>query len=302
MEKTASTRWLPGFMALGIVWGSSFLFIEWGLETLTPMGVAFWRGAIGGATLLIFCLITRTRLPNRLSEWGHLAVVAFLLNSAPGFLFAYGQTQVTSVMAGLLNATTPLMVALVITFAFKEQRIDRNQGLGVIIGFIGILFVTGALSGGNQNNWRGIAALLLATFCYGIAFPYSKRFVGRLDYSSTSLAAAQVCCSTILLSPLALTSGTIHGRWNTHSIWGMLLLGALGTGFAYIWNFRTVKLAGSAIASTVTYITPVIATVLGIWLLKEPFKPLQLVGGALVLLSAALVQQRVRILSKSASN
>jgi drug/metabolite transporter (DMT)-like permease len=80
----------------------------------------------------------------------------------------------------------------------------------------------------------------------------------------------------------------------------MLALGAVGTGFAYIWHFRNVRLAGSAVASTVTYITPVVATVLGIWLLNEPFKISQLFGGALVLLSAALVQKKL-VLSKRAA-
>ena len=78
----------------------------------------------------------------------------------------------------------------------------------------------------------------------------------------------------------------------------MLLLGAVGTGFAYIWHFRNVRLAGSAIASSVTYITPVVATILGIWLLGEPFKISHLVGGGLVLLSAALVQKKITLTKK----
>ena len=207
MPQGRSTKWLPGFIALGITWGASFLFIKWGLLSLNSIGVAFMRGAIGGVTLLIYCLATKTKLPNKVREWGHIAVVAMLLNAIPGYLFALGETHVSSVMAGLLNAITPLMTVLVISVGFREQKIDRNQGLGVFIGFFGIILVTGAFSGLSSNSWRGVIELLGATLCYGISFPYSKRYVNVLDYSPRSLAATQVSISALLLAPFAL----IHG-------------------------------------------------------------------------------------------
>ncbi|MEI6295155.1 MAG: DMT family transporter [Actinomycetes bacterium] len=299
MSKSPTTRWLPGFLALGITWGGSFLFIKWGLLSLTSIGVAFLRGFIGGLTLLIYCLATKTKLPNKWREWGHIAVVALLLNAIPGYLFAVGETHVSSVMAGLLNATTPLMTVLVITIGFREQGIDRNQAVGVVIGFFGIVLVTGAPGGLSTNSWRGVAELLGATLCYGISFPYSRRYVNVLNYSPRSLAATQVTCSAILLAPFALIHGITNAPWNSKSIWGILILGALGTGFAYIWNFRNVRLAGSLVASTVTYITPVVATLLGVWLLKESFKATQIIGGLCVLLSGALVQKRIKLIRNS---
>ena len=192
MPKAPSTQWLPGFLALGVTWGASFLFIKWGLLSLNSIGVAFMRGAIGGATLLIYCLITKSKLPHRWRDLGHIAVVALLLNAIPGYLFAVGETHVSSVMAGLLNATTPLMTVLVITVGFREQKIDANQSLGVVIGFFGIILVTGAFSGLSANSWRGVIELLCATLCYGIAFPYSRRYVNVLEYSPRALAASRI--------------------------------------------------------------------------------------------------------------
>jgi drug/metabolite transporter (DMT)-like permease len=299
MPKEPSRRWLPGFLALGITWGGSFLFIKWSLLSLTSIGVAFLRGAIGGTTLLIYCLITRTKLPNKWQEWGHISVVAILLNALPGYLFAVGETHVSSIMAGLLNATTPLMTVLVISVGFREQKININQALGVLIGFFGIVLVTGALSGLSSNSWRGVFELLCATLCYGISFPYSRRYVNVLNYSPRSLAATQVACSAILLAPFAFIHGITSAPWSAKSIWGIVILGALGTGFAYIWNFRNIRLAGSLIASTVTYITPVVATILGIWLLNESFKITQVIGGLCVLLSGALVQKRIKLVRSS---
>lgn len=291
--KRANNSWLPAFIILGITWGASFLFIKWGLVTLTSVGVAFMRGFIGAVTLIIYCLVTRTPLPNKLVHWGHLAVVALFLNAGPGFLFAYAETHVSSVMAGLMNAATPLMTVLVVSVGFREQKINMNQGIGVVIGFAGIVLVTGALSGLSGGDWKGIIALLCATVGYGISMPYAKRHVAVLNYPGPSLAAAQVTCSVLMLAPIALTVGITHSAWTGKSFSGMLILGAFGTGFAYIWNYKVVRAAGSVVASTVTFITPVVATILGIWLLNESFKITQLIGGALVLLSAALVQKRI---------
>ena len=299
MEQVDRRRWLPGFVALGITWGSSFLLIKWGLLSLTPLGVAFFRSLFGGLTLLLYCRLTKNSLPNRINAWGHLAIVALLLNSLPGYLFAFGELYVSSVMAGLINATTPIMTVLVIRFAFREQKVSRNQLLGVGIGFVGIVLVTGAFTDKSSNDWKGYLALLCATLCYGFSFPYSKKFVSKLPYPSSSLAAAQVSCSAILLLPFVAFSYPIHSDWTFKSFWGMLILGAVGTGFAYVWNFRNVRLAGSAIASTVTYVTPVVATVLGIFFLSEPFKAYQLIGGVLVLISAALVQKRIILLRET---
>lgn len=292
----SSRRWLPSFIALGITWGSSFLFIKWGLASFTTVGVAFGRAAIGAATLLLFSLASRSPLPRPLHDWGHLGVMAFLLNALPSFLFAYAEQYVTSVMAGLLNATTPLMTVLVIALGFREQRITRNQFAGVLIGFVGIVLVTGALTGLGRNAWQGIGALLVATLCYGVSFPYAKRHVSGLGYSATTLATTQVLLAALMLAPFVAVSGLRAGPLTADAVVGMLLLGSLGTGIAYIWNFRNVALAGSAVASTVTYITPAVAAVLGIALLGEDFHPSQAIGGLLVLLSAALVQERLRIL------
>lgn len=296
--ETKSVSWLPGFIALGVVWGASFLFIKWGLLTLSPIGVAFGRCFVGAVALLIYLAMTKTSLPKKAAEWGHIAIVAFFLNALPSYLFAIGETHVSSVMAGLLNATTPLMTVLVISFGYREQKVNRDQTLGVAIGFLGIGLVTGAFNGLHGNDWKGFAALLGATFCYGLSFPYSKKHVSGLPYSASALAATQVTCAALILLPFTVFSHPVINSWSNKSIIGVLILGAVGTGFAYIWNFRNVRLAGSTIASTVTYITPIVATTLGILFLSEKARLTQLGGGLLVLLSAALVQKRISIFKK----
>ena len=290
-----SKAWLPGFLALGLVWGASFFFIELALESFTAIGIAFLRGFLGAVSLLIVIVVTNQKLPRVGKHWLHIAVVALLLNTVPGFLFAVGQQYVSSAIAGILNATTPMMTLLIISLAFREQKPTLNQNLGIVLGFAGVALV--GLGGGEisfTSPW-GIALLLLATLCYGIAMPYAKRFVSPLPYSPYVLAAAQVSASALLAALPALLVGVTHAPVNASALWGILALGILGTGFAYVWNYRNIELAGSVIASSVTYVTPVVAVVLGFLVLGERLTLLQAAGGVLVLVSALVVQQRLKL-------
>lgn len=289
---TGDFRWLPGFIALGIVWGSSFLFIDLALESFSPAGIVFLRGLLGALSLALILLARGDRLPGLGRHWVHIAVVALLLNAAPGFLFALGQQWVPSSLAGIVNATTPLMTVLVVIVAFREQKPTANQVVGIAVGLLGIVLVTDVVSRFEGLTVLGVGILLLATLSYGIAMPYAKRHVSSLPYSPYSLATAQVGISAVITLPGALATGIVSAPLTQAALWGLLGLGILGTGMAYVWNYRNIELAGSVIASSVTYITPVIAIILGLLFLNENLTVAQLAGGALVIVSALLVQER----------
>lgn len=285
-------RWVPGFIALGLVWGSSFLFIDLALLSFSPAGIVFLRGLLGAASLALILVIRRDRLPAWGSHWVHIGVVALLLNAVPGFLFAVGQQWVPSSLAGIVNATTPLMTVSVVAVAFRDQKPSANQLLGILVGIAGIILVTDVIGEFEGATVLGVAILLVATLSYGIAMPYAKRHVTNLPFSPYALAAAQVGVSALITLPGALFSGILVHPLSASAVWGILGLGVLGTGIAYVWNYRNIELAGSVIASSVTYITPVVAVVLGLVFLREALSFLQLLGGALVVLSALLIQER----------
>jgi drug/metabolite transporter (DMT)-like permease len=296
MENSTTLKWLPGYIALGITWGSSFFLIKLALVSFSPFGIALLRGVLGGVTLLAFALATKQDFRISRKTFFDLVIVALLLNSIPGFLFALAETRVSSIIAGMLNATTPLMTVLMIFLIFKEQRINTNQVIGILVGFVGIIFVSGFLTQTIKASVEGIILLLLATLCYGFAFPFSRRKISSTGYSSTILATYQVGLSALLLLPFTFVTNVFVDTLQTSALLGMLALGMLGTGFAYIWNFRNIQLAGSTIASTVTYISPVVATLLGFIFLNEKISVGQIFGGALVVLSALLVQNRFKII------
>lgn len=284
--------WLPAYLALGLVWGCSFIFIKLGLEFLTPFGVAFVRCALGAITLLIVVKLMKINLPKEKSTWYKLWVVAMLLNVAPGILFAYAQLHVTSVLAGIINATTPLATLGVMLIAFREEKLKAEQIYGLLLGGLGVMVVLGIWEGIGDNQLTGVIALLIAVTCYGISFPYSKRNIIPLGLKPEAAATTQLIMAAITLLPFYLYDGISQDNYRPVNIFAMLALGILGSGFAYIWNFSIIAAAGSSIASSVTYLTPVVAVFVGWLFLGEVIVWHEPVGALLVILGAAVSQGR----------
>jgi drug/metabolite transporter (DMT)-like permease len=291
--------WLPAYLALGTVWGCSFIFIELGLEFLTPFGVTFIRCALGAITLIIIARIRKIDLPTDRKVWQKLWVVALLLNVIPGVLFAFAQQYVTSVFASVINAATPLMTLVFILVIFREEKLKREQIFGLLIGALGVMTVVGVWKELGDNQLVGVIALLIAVSCYGASYPYSTRNVIPLKLKPEALAAGQLIMAAITLLPLFLINGISNDSYPRQSVIAMLCLGIFGSGFAYIWNFSITAAAGSAIASSVTYLTPVVAVIVGRLYLGEVIVWHEIVGAIIVILGALLSQGRLNRLVKS---
>ena len=295
----AKKSWVGLYIALGVVWGCSFIFIKLGLEFLTPIGVAFGRVSLGALTLVFWARFKKIQLPTDKKIWFHLWIVSLLLNVIPGVLFAVAQTEVTSIFAGIINAVTPLMTLLAIMIVFREEKPKSFQIIGLLLGFIGVLTVLGVWQGIGNNPIGAVLALLIAVSCYGFSFPYVRKFVLPRKLQPEALAAVQVSTGAITLLPFYLMDGIAKDEYRPGPVFAMIALGVFGSGFAYIWNFKIMEAAGSAIASTVTYVTPVVAVIVGIIFLGESVSWYEPVGGAIVLLGAAIGQQRIKLFNRS---
>jgi drug/metabolite transporter (DMT)-like permease len=288
------SSWIPAYIALGMVWGCSFIFIKLGLEFLTPFGVAFGRCALGALALLIYARVKGISLPKDRRVQFHLWVVAMLLNVIPGILFALAETEVTSILAGIINAVTPLMTIIAILVINRAEKPKAAQLFGLLLGFFGVLTVLGAWKGLGDNPLWAILVLLLAVSCYGISFPYTRKYVIPLKLQAESLMAMQLTLAAITLLPFYLYDGIAKDEYRIGPILGMIGLGVFGSGFAYLWNFKVMQLAGSAIASSVTYLTPLVAIIVGIIFLNESITWNEPVGALIVLLGAAIAQERIK--------
>jgi drug/metabolite transporter (DMT)-like permease len=290
--------WQASFVLLAAIWGCSFWWIKLGLRSFSPVDVAFFRLAIGAVALVVISGLTHAKLPRHRSTWGHLFVLALLLNSTTFTLVAYAETHISAVLAGIINALTPLTALLVVLVVFREEQPSAGRIGGLALGFTGVLVVVGVWHGLGSGELLGVGGSLGAVTCLGMGFPYARRHLTGLPEGPVALATGQVLCGTLQLLPFAVLTGHVDAHIAAASVSGMLGLGILGSGIAYILNFHVVSHAGGTTASTVTYLTPVFAVIVGAAFLGEPVTWYELVGGLVILAGAALSQGRVPALSK----
>ena len=287
------------YAVAGLIWGASFLFIELALTFLTPVGVAFGRTAFGALAMVAAMLVFRTKLPTSFEAWKHLTIAGLMMSSIPFVLFSYAQTEVTSALAAIINAVTPITTVIVILIAFRTEKLKLHVIIGIVIGLLGVLVVLGAWQGFGENNPLAILAMLIAVFLYGIGTPYVRKYVTPLNLATEVSVFGQVGTAALTLLPIYLLTGPlITAVPELQSIAAIVILGALGSGVAYLLFYKVLDIVGSAIASSVTYITPIIAVLLGVWLLGEELHWYEPVGGLIVILGAAISQGSVLTLFK----
>ncbi|MBN9632433.1 MAG: DMT family transporter [Actinobacteria bacterium] len=287
------------FIAMGLVWGASFLFMKVALEGVSFGQVAWARLVFGAVTLGVIVLATRSKLPKQPIVYLHFVVVAITYCVVPFLLFAWAEQYVSSSLASIYNAVTPITTAILATAAFRVEKLNRDQVLGVLLGVVGVVVVVGpwsiaALSG---SVWGQLACLGAVT-CYGFSFGYIRRFISHRDIPATSTAFLNIGVAAVimlLLTPVVALS-PIEFSWPV--LLSLLALGALGTGIAYIWNMNVLRAWGPTATSGVTYVTPVVGVALGILVLGERLSWNEPVGAAIVLAGILLTQQRVRILTR----
>jgi drug/metabolite transporter (DMT)-like permease len=276
---------VPGFVLLSAIWGGSFALIKVAVDAgVHPVWVAFWRCFFGAVALLAF----HRKLPRDPQTWGHAAVVALLLNSIPFVLFAYGETKISSVLAGVWNATVPLATLVFVLALVPEEYPTRRKLLGLATGFAGVLVVLGVWNGVDHGALTGSLACLTGAICYGAAFVYMQKHLTEADPAST--VTAQMVCAVGQLLPAALLSPTATP---TPKAWlALVVLGALGSGLAYLLNFTVLRTKGPTVASTVTYVIPLWSTLFGFAFLGEPVAWHTAAGGALVVAGVVFTRTR----------
>jgi drug/metabolite transporter (DMT)-like permease len=279
----APVSWFPGFVALSAIWGASFALIKIGVDAgVPPVWVALWRCLFGALALFGICLGRRIRVPRDRVTWMHAIVVATLLNAVPFTLMAWGEQLVSSVQAGVFNATTPLATLLFGLVLLPTERLTGRRLVGLVLGLLGVLCLLGVWQGLGGGGLTGGLACLGATLCYGVGFSYTRRWYASRDGSAAALSALQIGCATV---ELVLVAPFLAGppSWpGPAAVAALVTLGAVGTGWAYILNLRVIRVAGSSVAAMVTYATPVWSTAIGALLLAEPVGWHTLLGALLV--------------------
>ncbi len=289
-----SVPWPARFALLALFWGSTFLFIKIGDEALVPLQVSLGRLLVGTATLAAILAAQRARLPRSKRVWGQLAIAAILLNVAPFTLFAYGEQHVSSVLAGIWNATVPLFTLPIAVLWIADEYATRRRLAGLAIGFVGVLAVLGVWNGVGGASLKGNLLCLGAAASYGLGFPYTRRYLANRPEGPLPLATAQLICATVEIAILTLLFTHAPQNLAAKHVLSVLALGVFGTGLTFVLNYSLIRDVGATSTATVAYVIPIVSTLLGIVALGEPLRWYEPVGAAIIVVGAVLAQSRER--------
>lgn len=271
--------------AAATVWGSSFLWIEYGLESFRPPVVTTARIALGALALAMVPAARRTRIDR--SDWPRVVVLALTWMAIPLLLFPVAQRWIDSSLAGMLNGAVPLTTAFVGAVALRALP-GRVQLFGLAVGFFGVVCITWPSIQDADATALGVGLCAIAVTLYGVganvAVPLQQRY-GALPVLLRALLVALAVVTPIGVAALP------GSEWGGGSAAAMVPLGLLGTGWAYVAFVTLSGRAGATRGAVAIYFTPVVAIVLGVAVRDEHVAAVSLVGAGLVILGAWLTSR-----------
>ncbi|NQW51147.1 MAG: DMT family transporter [Rhodospirillales bacterium] len=283
-------------VSLSVLWGGSFFFAKVTVAELGPLTVVFGRVALAAFALNLSLWLTGQSLFRRETPWAAFMIMGLLNNLIPFSLIFWGQTQIASGLASILNATTPLFTLVVAHLATRDEKMNAAKLAALLIGFVGVTVLVGPdLLIGDRLGSMGQLACLGAAFSYALAGVYGRRFQA-MAVSPLQAASGQVTASTVLIFPIMLI---VDQPWQlpglpSATVWAALAgLALLSTTLAYLLYFRILAAAGATNLLLVTFLIPVTAILLGMLLLGEELAPRHFLGMALIGLGLASLDGRI---------
>ena len=284
---------LLGF--LSVLWGTSFFLIEIALTRLPPFTIVAARVVIASAVIWLIVLILRLRVPRSGAAWTAFVVMAILNNVVPFALIVWGQTEIGSGLAAILNAATPIFTVIVAGLFLKDEPVTRSKVVGSGLGMVGVAVLVGpsALDGFSAGLLAQFA-VLGAGLAYALAGVYGRRIAG-LGVNPIAAAAGQLLAASVIMIPLALAvDGPSVLAAADISVWASVTaLAVFSTSLAYVVYFRLLQSAGATNLMLVTLLIPVTAILLGSLLLDERLSGFHFAGMLVVALGLSVIDGRL---------
>lgn len=282
------------FLALGFIWGSNFIYMKMAAEYIGSMQVVFYRVLFGFIPVFLYALFSKSLRINDLKYSIHFFVMSLLAAVIYYYGFVKGSYLLLSGIAGALSGSIPLFSFLFAAFFLKEEKITKLALLGVLIGFIGVLVLSGVFNEDLENiNYEGIFSIILGSLSVGASYIYAKKFITPLKIKASALTTYQLGFALLVLIFIIDFDG-INNIWqDMNSAIGMVIgLGLLGTGVAYIGYYYIIEKLGALKASSITYIPPIVALLIGIFIVGEDIKLVDILATSLIFLGIFLINKR----------
>lgn len=281
-------------LVLSLLWGGSFFFVGVAVQDLPPLTIVALRVSLAAVGLWCVVLILGLRPPRQWQVWLAFLSMGTINNVIPFSLIVWGQTQIASGLASILNATTPLFTVVVATCLLTDERATPLKVLGVVIGFLGVVVMIGLPASSEPTPWLPQLAILGAAMSYAFGGVYGRRFK-VLGVHPILTAAGQVTASGLIMMPIALSlEGTQALGAASAQSWGAIFgLALFSTSLAYIIYFKLLESAGATNLLLVTLLVPGSAILLGILFLNESITVTQLAGLGLIALGLSAIDGRL---------
>jgi len=291
MQTPTTKHWaLLGYLVF--FWGFAFGLIAVALEAFHPVAVVWSRLTLGALVMLLVLRLQRGRIPLS-GRWPlRMVLLSVTGNVVPFTLIAWAEQRVASGEVGLLMALMPIAILVMGHYFLEHERMTTLRLVGVAMGFGGVILLMGdtVFAGSEQDRLWGQVAAVTATMCYAINGIYTKRLPGFDPVAIT--AGSLVAGSLILLAPALWLQEWSDPSLNPTAWSALLVLGVFSTGVATWVYFVVVSEVGPGFLSTINYLIPALAFIVGVLLLKEPVLANQLVALAAILAGVWLIQPR----------
>ena len=287
-------RWLlpAAFVLLGLIWGSSFAWIEITIEELPPATLVAERMTLGAVAMLVLLLFTRPPRPTR-GQVGHLAVMGAVNAGLPIFLISWGQQYIDSGTAAVLNSLVPIFSLIIAGAILRTESWSALRVFGILLGFAGAAVLASREFAFNPGPAAigGALAVTAASASYAVEASYAKYRIQSTDRYVVAGGTLAFAALYLWIGAFVADGGPVLPT-QPATIIGLLWLGLLGSFFAYVLYFYLITHLGATVSTMVTYVFPVVGVTLGVVVLGEVLDARLLLGTGLVVLGIAIVGLR----------
>lgn len=281
------------FMLLGVFWGSNFIYMKLASNLLSTTQIVFFRVLFGFLPVLIYSWLSGALAWSQLKYIGHFFVMALIATTFYYYFFVKGTSLLLSGVAGAISGSIPLFTFILAVIFLKEEKVSAQRAIGVLVGLFGVFLI--ARPSGQEllsTNLEGLFYIVAGSLSGGASYVYARRYISPLKILPSALTTYQLGLALLLLSVVTDYNGIGKIWTDTHASLGLVVgLGLLGTGGAYLIYYYIVDHLGAVVASSVNYIPPIVALLIGSFIVGEPIELIDCLATAIIFLGVFLLKR-----------
>lgn len=284
------------FAFLGIIWGTNFIFMRQASEWISPVQIVFLRVLCGFVPIAVMAWMQKAVRREHLKYTGHFLVMALLATVIYYWAFASGTSLLLSGVSGVLSGAIPLFSFIVAAIFLRQEKITVMRLCGLMLGFAGVILIAKPWQvSGESISLAGVGYMILGSLSVGISFVYAKKFLADKQIAPLALTTYQIGLALVILACITPFTGiTAIAQDSTASLGLIIGLGLLGTGVAYLTYYYLILNLGAVVASSVTYIPPVVALIVGFLAANEQLGVTEILSMVLIMSGVFLLQRPSR--------